>query len=129
MGFPDGYVRPFFSDSQMKNLRMVARSGFATVVTIQRRTTSDSAYGDGDDVTWSTIERTKGWLHSTPTPVQEADTGSIITVNTYRLFLPVGTNVKAGDQALIGPDTYVVSDTTAESTWQAMMTCSLRKRE
>lgn len=122
-------ARPFFSTGQMTKMRDVVKSGFITPVTIKRRMTSDSDYGDGEVVTWATVTTVNGWVYSTPTPVQEADTGSVITVNTYRLFIPVGTNVKPGDQAVINGDTYIVSDTTGESTWQAMTVCSLRKRE
>lgn len=122
-------VRPFFSASEMKRIRTLALSGLMTPVAIKRRITADSEYGDGEVVSWSLVSSVNGWLHSTPTPVQEPDSGSVITVNTYRLFLPYGTDVRAGDQAVIGNDSYVVSDTTGESTWQAMLVCSLRKRE
>lgn len=122
-------ARAFFSSAQMAKMQAFALTGMQTKVTIKRRATTDSDYGDGEIVAWTTITTTSGWLYSTPTPVQEMDTGSVITVNTYRLFLPVGTNVKPGDQAVIGTDTYIVSDTTGESTWQAMLVCSLRKRE
>lgn len=129
MGLPDGTLKPFFSDSQLKHLRMVATTGLQTQVVIKRKTTSDSDYGDGEVVTWTTVTTVRGWINSTPTPVAQSDSGSVITVNTYRLFVPVGTNVKPGDQAIINGDQYIVSDTTAESTWQTMVICSLRKRE
>jgi hypothetical protein len=55
--------------------------------------------------------------------------GAVITVNTYRVYLPVGTNVRPGDRVVVGSDQYIVSDTTHESTWQPLLACSLRKRE
>lgn len=129
MGYPDGTLKPFFSDSQLKHLRMVATTGLQTQVVIKRRTTSDSDYGDGEIVSWSIVSTVKGWIHSNPTPVAQSDSGSVITVNTYRLYVPVGTDIKPGDQAVIKNEDYIVSDTTAESTWQTMILCSLRKRE
>jgi hypothetical protein len=63
--------------------------------------------------------------------MQDIDTGMIVTSNTYRLFVPVGTDIQIGDHVFVGPnpDAYTVSDTTAESTWTALLTCSLRRRE
>ncbi len=122
-------IKPFFSEAQLHQLREVTMSGLVTPVTIKRRSTSDSDYGDAEVVTWTTVLSTKGWVFSTPTPVQQPDSGAVITVNTYRLYLPVGLDVRPGDQAFIGSDTYIISDTTGESTWQAMIVCSLRKRE
>ena len=56
--------------------------------------------------------------------------GALVTVNTYRLYLPVGTDIKVGDEVVVGgDDVYIVSDTTAESTWMAVLECSLRKRD
>jgi len=71
----------------------------------------------------------KGWFYSTPTPVQTEEAGAIVTVNTYRMFVPVGTDITDGDEVTVGGEVYSVSDTTVESTWQAMLTCSLRKRD
>lgn len=117
------------SARQMAALQEVALMGMQTPVTIKRRTTSDTAYGDKDEVSFTTVSTALGWFHSTPTPIQEQDTGSVVTANTYRLFLPVGTDVRDGDQITVGSTVYVVSDTTAESTWKALLACSLRKRE
>lgn len=127
--FSNDQIKPFFSDAQLHQLREVTLSGLTATVTISRRTTSDSAYGDKEEVSFSPTVSVKAWIYSTPTPVQEPDTGSVITVNTYRMYVPVGTDARPGDQVTLGTDTYIVSDTTAESTWLAMMSCSLRKRE
>jgi hypothetical protein len=117
------------SARQLAALQEVALMGMQTPVTIKRRTTTDTDYGDKDEVSFTTVTSTLGWFHSTPTPMQEQDTGSVVTANTYRLFLPVGTDVRDGDQVSVGSTTYVVSDTTSESTWKALLSCSLRKRE
>jgi len=127
----------FFTDNQMRRIRDMPLLGMTTTVIIERRTeATPPAGGDyGDDflaypaTSESRRLTVKGWFFSTPTPLQEVDSGAIITVNTYRLFLPVGTDVLPGDQVLVGTDNYTVSDTTAESTWLPLLTCSLRKRE
>lgn len=118
------------SSSQLAAVQEVALRGMQTQVTIKRRVTVDSDYGDGESVTYQTVvATTKGWFYSRPTPVQDDDSGSLTTVNTYRLYLPVGTDVRVGDLVIVGQTAYVVSDTTAESTWLALLNVSLRKRE
>lgn len=117
------------SDAQMLALQEVALLGMKTPITIQRKSTSDTDYGDLEEVTYTTVSSVKGWFYSTPTPTRDVDTGSVVTANTYRLFVPIGTDVRDGDQILVGSETYIVSDTTKESTWTALLTCSLRKRE
>ena len=117
------------SDAQMAALQEVALLGMKTPITIQRKVTSDTDYGDLENVSYSTVASVKGWFYSTPTPTRDVDTGSVVTANTYRLFVPIGTNVRDGDQILVGSEIYTVSDTTKESTWTALLTCSLRKRE
>ena len=87
-------AKQLLSDAQMNQLRQVAILGMITPVLIERRSESTPpAGGDyGDDFVdytqTSETRRTevKGWFYSTPTPVQTIDEGSIVTVNTYRLF-------------------------------------------
>lgn len=127
----------FLTPNQLERVRDMALLGMITPVTIERRAEAAiPAGGDyGDDfLSYTTTSETrrlavKGWFYSTPTPVQEVDTGMIVTVNTYRLFLPVGTDVLVGDHVHVGSEDYTVSDTTAESTWLPLLTCSLRKRD
>lgn len=117
------------SDAQMLALQEVALLGMKTPITIQRKATTDTVYGDLDEVTYATVATAKGWFYSTPTAVRDIDTGSVVTANTYRLYLPIGTNIRDGDQVVVGSEIYTVSDTTKESTWTALLNCSLRKRE
>ena len=129
------------TENQMKRVQDVALLGMITPMVIERRSEGPiPAGGDyGDDfLTFSTTtesrrQTVKGWFFSTPTPQQDVDTGMVVTVNTYRLYLPVGTDIKAGDHVHVGNadprDDYTVADTTAESTWLPLLTCSLRKRE
>jgi hypothetical protein len=130
----------FLTVNQMNRMRDLALLGMITPVTIERRVEAPIPVGGdyGDDfLAYNQTTETKrlevrGWFYSTPTPVQQVDTGQIVTVNTYRLFLPVGTDVKAGDHVHVATnpiDDYTVSDTTGESTWLPLLTCSLRKKE
>jgi hypothetical protein len=129
----------FFTENQMKRIRDVALLGMITDVVIERRAEGAIPPGGdyGDDFltyteTSASRRRTvKGWFFSTPTPMQDVDTGAIVTANTYRLFVPVGTDINVGDHVFVGPspDAYTVSDTTAESSWIPLLTCSLRRRE
>lgn len=122
---------------QLESVREAAKLGMVDEVTILRRTPTAPPVGDdyGDDfidyVETTESKRTvvKGWFYSKPTTVQSVDTGQIITVNTYRLFLPVGTDIEPGDEVTVRDHEYTVSDTTAESTWLPLLNVTLRRRE
>jgi hypothetical protein len=125
------------SADQLAAVQRVAVRGMTTPVEILRRTdssvTAENAYGD-DALTFvetseSAVANVLGWLFSEPTAVQQTDTGAVITVNTYRLYVPVGTDILPGDRVNVGEQTFTVSDTTRESTWPALLNVSLRLRE
>jgi hypothetical protein len=124
------------SEQQMEGVRRIAEMAMTTPVQILRRGAetglelTDDPYGSGLTFTDATPQGgCLGWLHSTPTPVATMDSGALITVNTYRLFVPHDVDIRAGDHAVIGSNTYVVSDTTADETWPALLSCTLRLRE
>jgi hypothetical protein len=124
------------SEQQMEGIRRVAEMAFTTHVTILHRTgdsgldNSDDPYGSSVSFSEDTSQKSVyGWLHSTPTPVAQIDNGQLITVNTYRLFLQHDTDITPGDRVIIGSNTYVVSDTTADETWPALLSCTLRLKE
>jgi hypothetical protein len=127
----------FLTANQLNRVRDLALLGMVTPVTVERRTASTPPVGGdyGDDflVYPETNESRrldiKAWIYSTPTPEQSVDTGMIVTVNTYRMFVPVGTDILPGDLVHAGDQDYVVSDTTAEGSWLPLLTVSLRKRE
>jgi hypothetical protein len=124
------------SEQQMEGIRRVAEMAMTTPVTIMRRST-ESGLEDTDDPYGAAVSYSDatayggclGWLHSTPTPVAVLDAGALITVNTYRLYVPHDTDIKPGDQVVISSNTYMVSDTTADETWPALLSCTLRLRE
>lgn len=129
----------FFQPSQIANIaQFVARLGMIEDIEVLRRTevsVTDPSRDYGDDEI-DYIETTdarrhwvKGWIHATPSQVQQVDTGAIVTVNTYSFRCPVGTDILPGDELTINGDTYILSDTTAENTWKALVSCNLRKRD
>lgn len=123
------------TDAQVASLRSIAEMGLKDDVTIFKRTRNmnesdpQNAYGD-DYETWVEESTTvKGWLFSSPSPVIETVSGRMALVNTYRLFLPVGTDVNSGDRVTINGHNFIVSDLVNESTWLPILRCSLRKAE
>lgn len=121
--------KPLLSAYNMAQIGEVVARGLQTSVTIERKTSVDSPYGDDEELVWTTIATVMGWLRSTPTPVRVEDSGMVITVNTYRLLLPTGTDVAPGDLVTAADGTFIVSDTTYESTWKPYLQVSLRRRE
>lgn len=116
------------SDAEMAALRETAALGFQSDVTIYKRVTNVTA--DGQQSGWATTGTTvKGWLYSTPTPQITIVAAEESLVNTYRLFVPVNTDIESGDQVEIGGARFTVSDTTAESTHLPLLRVSLRRVE
>lgn len=122
---------------QLRAIQKTAVLGMQTDVKIFRSTPdsgldlTDDPYGSsvGTPAEISPAVGVHGWLHSTPTPMASIDAGQIITVNTYRLWVPVDTDILPRDRVVINENTYVVTDTTADSTWPALLSCSLRLAE
>lgn len=126
----------FLTENQLEHVRDVAKLGMITPITIYRRSEATPPADDyGDDylsftqTSESRKTTVKGWFYSTPAAMQDTDTGAIVTANTYRLFVPVGTDISTGDTVMVGSDEYTVSDTTVEGTWLPLLTANLRKRE
>jgi hypothetical protein len=123
---------------QLEALSKVAERGMITTVDIYRRDAADAPapsddYGDNVDYTQtsgSKYSRVKGWLRTVPTAlVQELDNGAIVTVNTWELRVPVGTDVQTGDEVRVGGDQYTVSSTNRDNTLLPYISCNLRRRE
>lgn len=120
---------PLLSASQLAALQTVAISGMTDTVSIVRPSQSDSVYGDDEVITYTTVGTSKAWFRSTPTQVATADVGVLVTINTYRLLVPPGTDIRPKDEVTFDTDVYLVTDTTAESTYQPYLQVSLRRRE
>ena len=124
-------MSPLLTASELSEVQKVAELGMVTPVTIYRRTpvAPGADYYD-DRLTYVLLRTVNGWLHSQPTPIAGIDAdSSIVTTTTFRLFLPVGTDILPGDRVVIGSRQFTVSDTTAESTWPALLAVSLRGGE
>ncbi len=119
----------------LQGLGSIAAPVFTTPVTIYRRIvgTGSSDYGD-DNVSYDLVGRpwpqdewasqtVSGLLSQKLTPVQVADSGQIVTVNSYHLSVPLGTDIRTGDQLTAldenGNDTVLI-------VW---IDCALRKLE
>ena len=129
---------PLLSTRQLAAIRHTADIAMVDDVFIWRRSDApapapSSDYGDDALAFVETVEskrfHVKGWVTSTPTPIQVVDTGQVVTANTYMLRVPVGTDVQPGDHVTVGENEFTVSDTTQENTWAPYLTCSLRHRE
>lgn len=120
---------PLLSPRQMSAIQRYARAGMTDIVDISRPSQSDSVYGDAEAIVYTFVGSTKAWFRSQPTPVATADVGVLVTINTYRLLVPTGTDIQPKDQVLVRSETYLVTDTTAESTYQPYLQASLRRRE
>jgi hypothetical protein len=129
--------------SQLAKVREVAFLAMTQQVSVYRREDAPAPapsgdYGDDALTFTQTVEtkraQVKGWVTSTPTPMQQVDSGAIVTANTYMLYVPVGTDILPGDHVFIEGSLseeadFTVSDTTHENTWAPMLACSLRHRE
>lgn len=112
------------SDNELGALREVAESAMVTPVTILRLTTSQGL--EGDVSSYAAVATVLGNLYSEPAPVLSEIGGVQAIVNTYRLFVPVGTDIRVADHVMIGSKTFTVSDTNVETTWTTQLRCSLR---
>lgn len=117
------------SDAEMVSLRDVAALGMQTPVSIYKRATNVTA--DGQQSGWATTAAStvNGWLYSSPTPQISIVGAEEALVNTYRLFVPVGTDIESGDHVVIGGAMFTCSDTNVESTHLPLLRCSLRRVE
>jgi hypothetical protein len=124
-------LQGFFSTKEVAQFAKFALKGMQTPVTIARRTVSSDEEGD-DVVTFTDITPPGGllgWIHSSPAFIQRIDSGMLVTANTFVLYLPIGTDVQAGDQTIVGGEEYTISDTTEDNTWKGFLRCALRGRE
>lgn len=123
----------WFTANEMAGFRQLAEVGMTTPVDIYKRSVNvDSdptqVYGTVAE-TFTYTETVGGWVYSTPSPVITQVAGTMALVNTYRLFLPVGTDCTSGDRCLIEGNWFIVSDTIEESTWLPLLRLSLRRVE
>ena len=115
------------SPSELAALRVVAESSFPTDVTIYRYTRATTA--EGSVQSWTQRTTVKGWLKEETTPPVGEVGGVQATVPVYRLNVPVGTDIEAGDRVRIEGATYEVNDVNTEDSYLTHVTARLRRRE
>lgn len=121
--------RGFFSEAQLTALRRTAEVSLVDDIDIWPRTMSDTIYEDAAQASYTYRETVKGWVFSTPTPTPDTVGGIIGTLNLYRIFLPVGTEVIPGDRLYVKGHFFELIDTVDESTWLPILRCSARRLE
>jgi hypothetical protein len=137
-----------FSPAVLAGLGNLGAPIFTTPFTIYRRHVAAGGptedYGD-DEVSYDLVGRpwpadewssqtVSGLLSQKLTPVQVEDSAQIVTINTYHLSVPLGTDIRTGDQVTaadeIGATTvFIVSDTNADMTLIVWIDAALRKLE
>jgi hypothetical protein len=120
---------PLVSDGQLAALRGVIETGMITDVSILSRSTADNAYGDDQSESWAATTTVKGWLRTVPEGTIDIISGVQADVSIYRLFVPVGTDIKNNDRVMIDGRRFIVTDTNVESTYKVALKCSLRRAE
>lgn len=122
----------WFTPRELRALRRAAEVGLISDVEIYRQTriTNESdpenIYEDGG-ISFVYSETVRGWMYSSPTSSPDSVRGVIGTMNTYRLFLPVGTQIEPGDRVKVNGTEYEFIDAVDESTWLPILRCSLRR--
>jgi len=112
--------------SQLGALSKLVKRGFDTELRIYDHVVTEGSTGSTES--WvARSETTKGWMHSTPTPVMTVGNNLQGTVNSHRLFLELGTDIDSADRVEIDGKMFTVEDTTKEDTIQAMLTVALRR--
>lgn len=134
-------MQPLFSAHELTALQQFPLAQMTATVVIKRPkfqdgslTTNDNDWGSelsyaAADLT--VIATVKGWLYSTPESRADEDAGAIVTSDLYRMYVPIGTAILPKDQIEVGagPDIYEAVDTTAASTWPALLNVSMRRRK
>lgn len=133
----------FFDQSELEAIGESVLPGLQTDVTIKRKSVTTPTdpnvdYGD-DDVSYATVANpdgspfqttvVKGWLWQQVTQAAGEDESQLVTVGTYRLYLPRSTNIQPHDEVEIAGEAYDVSDTNADITFLGWVNCSLRRLE
>lgn len=119
----------FFTTTELGYLRKTAEISLVDDVDIWPRSVVDNVYEDSGDETYEYRETVKGWIFSSPTAGAESVAGIIGTLNSYRIFMPVGTEVHSGDHLKIKGQFFELIDTVDESTWLPILRCSARRLE
>lgn len=132
-------MKPLLSASQMANIQKVALSGMQVPVVIKRPEFGSDDLGDDafDEAPATVVQPSSvlregvlyGYLRQTGGDTTGGlDVGQITTSSTFELGIPIGTDVRARDIAVIGGKNYFVQDVLDDDTWPAMWNVTMRHR-
>lgn len=130
-------MKPLLSDRQLAAMQNVGRTGMRVKVIIRRPTYAPGVLGDGERslVAAAVTQPSKvlvngnllGYLRQTGGDVTGGvDISRIQTTSTFQLGLPIGTDVRTRDQAVINGEVYAIQNVLDVETWPAMLDCVLR---
>jgi hypothetical protein len=118
------------SNSQLTALRKVAELGMQSTVVITKQTFNDTnPYSDDEVLASETTTTVKGWLRTTPVGDIDNISGMQAVLSSFRLFVPVGTDIAPRDKVNVDGIDYTVQDATVENTWKVLIRCQLERIE
>lgn len=115
------------SAAEMAAIRTVAESGMVDTVVIKRRSTTEGDYGDVSGYT--EVATVRGWITElTSTTAALENVGNVEALaGSYRLFVPVGTDLRPHDEVTVNGHDYIVQNTDEGNTYEPMLRAFLRR--
>jgi hypothetical protein len=119
------------SVDEIAAIRAVAESGMETPVAVYRRTTVQTDDGQESVYLGTPNFTINGWLTEMTAQGSGINVlaGLVGVVETHRLMVPVGTDIRSGDKVVIQGVSYLVQHPSTGDTYAAVLTCWLRSIE
>lgn len=107
------------TNAQLVSIQAMGQQGMTDTVQIYAVTIDEDSDAYGSKHSWSATATatTVGWLVGLWSSNRTQGAGDLDTTTTFHLRLPVGTNVKTGDKAVVRGGTYVIVDVGDDQTW------------
>lgn len=115
------------SASGLDAIRAVAESGMTGTCSVKRRTTGETA--NGQESTYATVASGIACWVREMTPVSTtlgAISGAVGVSEFFSIRVATGTDIRSGDQIVIGTKVYSVEHTSADSTYAPWLDCAVR---
>jgi hypothetical protein len=122
------------SPAQLSSIQKLGEKGMITDVTIIHFT-SDTGLDESDDPYGSITTQdavttsARGWLVGRWSNNRNYAIGDVDTTTTYRLRLPVGTEIEVGWRVAIDGNEYNVVDVGSDQTWPEWLVCLLLRNK